>query len=191
MVRNAETDGPLLFTVGHSTRSLDELVNALRSQEITALVDVRRYPGSRRHPQFARATLSEALGVAGIHYRHEEALGGRRSGRMHSPNGAWRNASFRGYADYANTAPFQVALERVLEGAKHVPTAIMCAEAVPWRCHRRIIADHAVLRGWHVVHVIETESRLDHEVHPHARRRKADGCVIYPPDQAAQQDLWG
>lgn len=180
----------ILYTIGHSTRSLQELIDAIRSRDVAVLVDVRRYPASRRHPHFSQVSLSRALPGAAIQYRHEEVMGGRRSRRADSPNGAWRSAAFQGYADHANTVGFQERLERVLSDARRESTALMCAEALPWRCHRRIIADHATTRGWRVVHILEAESVLEHELHPQARRT-SDGDIIYPPASGTQEELWG
>ncbi|MSR35211.1 MAG: DUF488 domain-containing protein [Gemmatimonadetes bacterium] len=131
-----------LFTVGHSTRPLDEFMALLHAHGIGRVVDVRRFPGSRRHPHFGKDNLAAALADAGVEYAHEQELGGRREApavdAARSPNVAWRNASFRAYADHTASAPFRAALEGVLEGALARPTAVMCAEAVPWSCHRQV-----------------------------------------------------
>lgn len=179
----------VLYTIGHSTRSLNELIDVIRSCHVASLVDVRRYPASRRHPHFSRVSLNEALPRAGIQYRHEEAMGGRRSGRVDSPNGAWRTPAFRAYADHANTSVFLDALDRVLSAARREPTAIMCAEALPWRCHRRIVADHATLAGWAVLHILDADTLQEHELHPRARGTP-QGEVVYPPESDVQGELW-
>lgn len=145
-----------IYTIGHSTRSLDELVAALSSFEIDTLVDVRSVPRSRTNPQFNIDTLPSALAHHGISYVHERDLGGLRSARKGegpSPNGGWDHPSFRNYADHALTPAFDAALARLIDRARHARCAIMCAEAVWWRCHRRIIADHLIARGVEVEHI--------------------------------------
>lgn len=169
-----------IHTIGHSTRSVEELIGLLRESGIRLLVDVRRYPGSRRHPQFGRDALAAALRAAGIEYVHEPDLGGRREPRPDSPNTAWRNSGFRGYADYMATPPFRAALERLVARGEEEPTAIMCAEAVPWRCHRSLIADALVARGVEVLNVVSKGSATPHRLTPFARVE--DGRVTYPAE---------
>lgn len=142
-----------LYTVGHSTRSLEEFVALLRENGVRRLADVRRYPGSKRYPHFGRETLGAALAEAGIEYRHMPALGGRRPPRPDSANKAWRNDGFRGYADYMETEEFREAAAELLRVAEEAPTAVMCAEAVWWRCHRGLIADYAKSLGVEVIHI--------------------------------------
>ena len=169
-----------VFTIGHSTRELDAFIALLEREGVRHVADVRRFPGSRRHPQFGRDALALALEGRGIAYSHHPSLGGRRSPRPDSPNGAWRNAGFRGYADYMATPEFTDALERLLDVARAEPTAIMCAEAVPWRCHRSMIADALVARGVPVRHI------LDARTEPHRLTSFAvvrDGGIVYPPEQ--------
>ena len=166
-----------IYTIGHSTRTLDELVFLLRDHGVTRLADVRRYPGSRRYPHFARESLEQSLPLL---YEHFEDLGGRRSAAKNSPNGAWENPQFRGYADYMSTAPFQGAVDRLLD-SEHA-TAVMCAEAVPWRCHRNLLSDELVRRGVEVVHIIGPGSAQPHALNKMARIE--GGRVIYPPPQA-------
>src|SRR6476661_10152569 len=137
-----------VFTVGHSTRSGEEFVQILKTHGVQVLVDVRTYPGSRRYPQFNREALSESLGKAGIEYRHEPRLGGRRAPRADSHNSAWRNAQFRGYADHMETEVFRKGVEDLLELAVDARVAVMCAEAVWWRCHRGLLADYLKARGY-------------------------------------------
>jgi uncharacterized protein (DUF488 family) len=137
----------VVHTVGHSTRELRDFLSLLRAHGIRRLVDVRRYPGSRRHPHFAREALAPALRDAGVDYVHEPDLGGRRTERPDSPHTAWRNPSFRAYADHMDTPAFAAALERLMALGLEAPTAILCAEAVPWRCHRSLIADALLVRG--------------------------------------------
>jgi len=158
-----------LFTIGHSTRTSDELIRLLAEHGIERLVDVRRFPGSRRHPQFAREALAGSLAAAAIEYLHEPDLGGRRQPLPDSPHTAWRVAAFRGYADYMGSPPFAVALARLLRLAAAAPTVILCAEAVPWRCHRRLIADAATVAGTEVVHILGPGRAERHELDPKAR----------------------
>ncbi len=179
-----------LFTVGHSTRPLPDFVALLQAHGIRRLVDVRRFPGSRRHPQFGREALAEALAAAGIGYAHMEALGGRRRVAPDSPNDAWRNASFRGYADHMASPAFRQALEEVLRAAAREDVVVMCAEAVPWRCHRNLIADAAVARGVAVRHILTPERADAHRLSAHARRLP-DGGLVYPAHAATQPDLFG
>ena len=128
---------PVIYTVGHSTRRLEEFLRLLSAHGVEGVVDVRRYPASRRHPHFAREALAGALAAAAIAYRHEPDLGGRRAPRGDSANVGWKDAGFRGYADHMATTAFRAALERLIEFAEARPTAILCAEAVPSRCHRQ------------------------------------------------------
>jgi uncharacterized protein (DUF488 family) len=167
----------LVQTLGHSTRSLDELVGLLEEFEIGILVDVRRFPGSRRYPHFSRDALADRVAGAGIEYRHEPDLGGRREARPDSLNTAWRAAAFRGYADHMATEEFAAALQRVIEWQARRP-ALMCAEAVPWRCHRQLIADALVARGLEVLHVIGPGKVMPHALHPQARV-SAEGSLTY------------
>ncbi len=170
---------PQLWTVGHSTRSAEELIGLLRAHGIRLVVDVRTVPRSRHNPQFDRTALPATLDAAGIGYRHEPDLGGLRHARRDSPNGAWRNESFRGYADYMQTPAFDEALDRLAGLASEAPTAIMCAEAVPWRCHRSLIADAWMARGGIVLHVVSAARAEPHELTPFAR---VEGTrVTYPP----------
>lgn len=172
-----------IFTIGHSTRTLDEFLAPLRAHGIRAVVDVRRFPGSRRHPRFSREALAASLRAAGIDYLHEEALGGRRSVAAGSRNGAWRNRGFRGYADYMATAAFGRALTRLEAAAAARPTAILCAEAVPWRCHRSLIADALAARGAQVLHILSGSDARPHMLNPSARVG-ADGTLTYPASGA-------
>lgn len=170
----------VIFTVGHSTRSFDELVALLRAHGVERLVDVRTIPRSRRNPQFNRDTLGPALRNRRIAYRHMQDLGGLRRTRPDSPNAGWRNASFRGYADYMQTEEFEEALDRLVELAKEKTSAIMCAEAVPWRCHRSLIADALIVRGWEVRDIMSEKSAKPRKLNPMA---KVEGQQItYPPE---------
>jgi uncharacterized protein (DUF488 family) len=151
----------MIYTLGHSIRSLDEFLSLLNAHRITRLADVRTVPGSRRHPQFGRDSLARSLSAAGIEYRHFPGLGGLRKPRADSSNTAWQNAGFRGYADYMETPAFEQALDELIEWANGGSNesdagrvAVMCAEAVWWRCHRQLIADALVARGIPVAHIV-------------------------------------
>ena len=152
-----------VWTIGHSTRPIEELIAALRSFKIKILVDVRTYPSSRRYPQFNREQLKVSLAEAGIKYLHFPALGGRRNARPASLNMAWRNKMFRGYADYMETDEFHTGIAGLVEVAKAGRTAIMCAEAVWWRCHRSLISDYLKAKGVEVKHIMAAGKS---EVHP-------------------------
>jgi len=165
-----------VYTLGHSTRTADELIALLQRYGIGGVADVRRYPASRRHPHFAREALEESLPAAGVRYDWLPALGGRRPTRPDSPHVAWREAGFRGYADHMETAEFAEGLSALLALAAERPTAIMCAEAVPWRCHRQLIADALVVRGLTVAHVIDDGAPRAH-VLSRIARVEGDGIV--------------
>jgi uncharacterized protein (DUF488 family) len=151
-----------LWTIGHSTRTLEEFLALLAAYRIEAVADVRRFPGSRRWPQFARDALAASLPAHGIGYQWFPQLGGRRRARPDSPNTAWRNAAFRGYADHLASAEFAEGLAALLAFAARQRTAIMCAEAVWWRCHRSIIADVLKQRGIEVVHILDLQHAVVH-----------------------------
>jgi uncharacterized protein (DUF488 family) len=151
-----------VWTIGHSTREIDEFVQLLVSFSIGLLVDVRTYPGSRRYPHFNRENLRLSLTDQGIDYLHMPELGGRRKTRPDSQNVAWRNESFRGYADYMETHAFREGIDRLLELANQRRTAIMCAEAVWWRCHRSLIADHLKVAGVTVTHILGLGKSEEH-----------------------------
>jgi uncharacterized protein (DUF488 family) len=173
----ARTLAPV-WTIGHSTRSLDALVALLRAHGIARVADVRRFPRSRRHPHVNTETLARDLPAAAIAYRHLPGLGGFRRARPDSRNTAWRNASFRGYADYMETGEFAGHLDTLLDEARLGPTAIMCAEAVPWRCHRSLISDALLARGVEVRHILSEEPAQPHALT--AGARVEDGRVLYP-----------
>lgn len=158
-----------IFTVGHSTRSFEQLVAMLRAHGVERLIDVRTVPRSKHNPQFNRDALSKGLRNRRLGYRHMKALGGLRREHADSINAGWRNASFRGYADYMQTAAFEKALARLIELAEQKPTAIMCAEAVPWRCHRSLIADALTVRGFEVRDIMSVTSAKPHKLNPMAR----------------------
>ena len=174
-----------VYTFGHSSRSIEEFVSALRSFGVTVVVDVRRYPGSRRNPQFGADALAASLDEHGIEYRHFEALGGRRSdpdAEADSPNDEWENDSFQAYADYALTDEFQAALDELVALAETDVPVIVCAEAVYWRCHRRIVADWLLARGCDVVNIYDAERADEHELTRFAE--VDDGRVTYPADDS-------
>jgi len=155
-----------VYTIGHSTRELHEFIALLKENGVARLADIRRYPGSKRYPHFSREALSRSLPSDGISYDHFEDLGGRRKPLPGSMNTAWRNEQFRAYADYMATDEFARAVDRLL--ATPVTTAVMCAEAVPWRCHRQLLSDELVRRGFEVVHILGPHSRSLHVMNEHA-----------------------
>jgi uncharacterized protein (DUF488 family) len=151
-----------IWTVGHSTHPNETFNQILLANEIEVLVDVRTFPGSRRYPQFNKPVLAESLESIGIKYKHEPRLGGRRSPRKDSHNTAWRNAQFRGYADHMETSEFETGIKELLELARSSRTAVMCAEAVWWRCHRSLIADYLKAAGHTVIHIINEKKTEEH-----------------------------
>ena len=166
-----------VWTVGHSTRSGEEFGQILRVHEIEVLVDVRSFPGSRRYPQFNRETLSESLAKLGIEYKHAPRLGGRRTPRKDSHNTAWKNASFRAYADHTETDEFRNGVEELLELADDSRVAVMCAEAVWWRCHRSLISDYLKAKGHTVIHILDENKTEEHPFTSAARI--VDGELSY------------
>jgi len=173
-----------LFTIGHSIRTLADFTAMLAAAGIDCVVDVRRFPHSRRHPHFNTESLAKALPDAAIEYRPVEALGGRRGrGAVSSPNTLWREETFRNFADYAETPEFRAALEALLDLASKRRVAIMCAEAVWWRCHRRIIADYAIASGAEVVHILD-KGKLEPARLTEGAVPRADGTILYTADQA-------
>lgn len=171
------------FTIGHSTRTLEAFLGLVIQNGIEMLVDVRAFPCSRRQPQFDQATLSTALLERGIGYRHLSALGGRRPRlREDSPNRGWREPGFRNYADYMATAGYAAGMAELLAIAQHGRVALMCAEAVPWRCHRRLIADCLVSKGHAVYDILGPAPPRAHRLTPFAV--PAPPCVIYPEEPA-------
>jgi uncharacterized protein (DUF488 family) len=159
-----------IWTIGHSTRTIDEFVSLLTENEINLLADVRAWPGSKRYPQFNKEALAGSLTAHGIRYEHFSELGGKRKSMQDSHNTAWRNVSFRGYADYMETEQFQRGIERLLDvAAESGATAIMCAEAVWWRCHRSLIADYLKARGVEVLHILGANKVEPHPYTPVAR----------------------
>jgi uncharacterized protein (DUF488 family) len=166
-----------IWTIGHSTRSIEEFSAALQSFGIKTLIDVRSFPGSRRYPHFNKENLEKSLTAQGIKYVHLLALGGRRRPRPDSLNIVWRNEGFRGYADYMETAEFRAGIDELLKHAAAAPTAIMCSEAVWWRCHRSLISDYLKVQGVNVVHILGERKS---EPHPFtSAARIADGRLSY------------
>ena len=171
-----------LYTIGHSTRPLAELIEALRAHEIRTLVDIRAFPMSRRHPQFNRDSLGESLPAAGIRYMWRQALGGYRKKILdESPNIALRNDSFRNYADYMLTAEFEGAVDELIRLAEEAPTAYMCAERVYFQCHRMLVSDWLVSHGHEVLHIDGTGPVRPHKLT--AEARMIDGRLIYRGDR--------
>ncbi|PYJ94801.1 MAG: hypothetical protein DMF41_06920 [Verrucomicrobia bacterium] len=167
-----------IWTIGHSTRKIDIFISLLEENGIKLLADVRSWPGSKRYPQFNKEALAESLNAHGIRYGHFPELGGRRKPNPDSRNTAWRNVSFRGYADYMETKEFHKGVERLLDLARETgPVAIMCAEALWWRCHRSLIADYLKVRGIEVVHIVDAN-----KIEPHPFTSAAhliDGALSY------------
>ena len=175
------SSSPTLYTLGHSTRTLEEFLDILSEHKIKLLVDVRTVPRSRRVPQFNTENLSKSLPRHHIQYLHLPALGGLRKARRDSLNTGWRNQSFRGYADYMQTPKFEEGLNELMKLASKKTAAIMCAEAVPWRCHRSLIADAMLIRGWKVLDLFSATSAKPHKLTDFA---KVEGIQLtYPPAQ--------
>ena len=177
---------PLIRTVGHSTRPVEALIDMLKAHGVKRLIDVRTIPKSRYNPQFNGEALERSLQKAGIGYEHMKGLGGLRHPRKDSINTGWRNESFRGYADYLQTQEFESALAALMEAAGREPVAIMCAEAVPWRCHRSLISDALVARGHAVEHIMSASRSDPHTMTSFARVEGTS--VTYPA--GAQERLF-
>jgi uncharacterized protein (DUF488 family) len=172
-------EGGVLWTIGHSNRDLRAFVELLLAESIEAVADVRRFPGSKRQPQFRQETLEATLREAGVGYRHFPDLGGRRSRRLpDSPNTAWRVESFNAYADHMQTPEFQASLQELMALASRQRTAIMCAEALPWRCHRRLIADALLAQGWKAQDIVGPGQVRERPLTEFARVE--NGQVTYP-----------
>lgn len=179
----SRADPPIatIWTIGHSTHSLDEFLALLRAYRIEAVADVRRFPGSRRHPHFATDVLARELPAHGIAYQWLPKLGGRRRAQPDSPNAGWRNASFRGYADHLASEEFAQGLTELLAMAAGLRTTLMCAETLWWRCHRSLIADVLRSRGIEVIHILDAAHS---SVHPFTSpARIVDGQLTYPAAQ--------
>lgn len=181
-----EVAGLTIWTVGHSNRTLKDFVTLLRSHHIELLADVRRFPGSRRYPHFNQEALAPALKEAEIDHIHFVELGGRRRPKPDSPNSAWRNEAFRGYADYMETEEFRRGIERLVTEARKRPTAIMCAEALWWQCHRSMIADYLKAAGAQVLHILGPQKTEEHRFSEPAQivDRKLTYHRIHEPELA-------
>ena len=173
----------LVCTIGHSNRTIEDFIALLRQNGIACVLDIRTVPKSRHNPQFGQDELAASLADAGIEYRYLRGLGGLRRPLKDSPNAAWRNTSFRGYADYMQTAEFAANVDEVIALGRDKPCALMCAEAVPWRCHRSLVADALLVRGVHVDEIIDARQRRPHKMTPFAH---VEGLQItYPPEPDA------
>ena len=175
--------GVAVFTIGHSTRTFGEFLRLLRAHGVRRVIDIRTMPRSRHNPQFNRDRLSRALHNVRLHYRHVPGLGGLRRPRPDSRNTGWRNLSFRGYADYMQTPEFAASLDRCIELARRERTVLMCAEAVPWRCHRSLVGDALSVRGLQVSEIVSGVRARPHTLTPWARVRR--GRISYPPPPSA------
>lgn len=178
-----EEASPLVMTIGHSTRTIEEFIRLLQAHGATCVVDVRTVPRSRHNPQFNKESLPLSLKQAGLGYVHAPGLGGLRHAKLDSPNMGWRNASFRGYADYMQTPEFAQSLEEVVRLANQDRIVLMCAEAVPWRCHRSLIADALLVRGIRTEDILSVTRRQVHTLTPFAKVR---GAVITYPSEAPE-----
>jgi uncharacterized protein (DUF488 family) len=189
MIVMSTTPEVRIYTIGHSTRALDVFVQLLQHYSIRTLADIRSYPGSRKFPHFGQEALSAELGERGIQYVWLKELGGRRKpiGTGPSPNEGWRHPAFRNYADYMATAAFASGIEALLELASQSTTAMMCAEAVYWRCHRRLVSDYLVAHGVEVLHIMDTQHIRSHQLTEGAVIT-ADRQITYPAEMAAP--LW-
>jgi uncharacterized protein (DUF488 family) len=179
----------ILYTIGHSTHPLDEFVAMIKAHGVAAVADVRSIPRSRRYPHFNDTHLAVELPRAGIEYLSFKSLGGRRHARKDSINLGWHNEGFRGYADYMQTPAFENGLNDLQEQAHRVPTAIMCAEAVPWRCHRSLISDAMLARGWQVMDIFSPTSAKPHGLTSFAVVEETK--ITYPTDLANDPQLFG
>ncbi len=169
-----------IYTIGHSTHTMDDFMSMLHSFHIKALVDIRRFPGSRKYPQFNKENLEAALNKGGIHYSHMEDLGGRRKVQVNSKNNRWRNDSFRGYADYMETEAFEKAVAKLETLALQQPTAYMCSEAVWWRCHRSMVSDYLKSKGWTVLHIMAAGKASEH---PYTSAARVVGDRVFYSDE--------
>ena len=173
------------MTIGHSTRTLETFVHILRTFEVKQIVDVRTVPRSRHNPQFNRETLPDGLKPAGMEYLHLPGLGGLRHPRPGTENVGWRNASFKGFADYMETSDFENHLGKLVELAQQKRTVLMCAEALPWRCHRSLIADALEVRGIKVDHILSSTHLQSHRMTPFAQVRGTR--LVYPAEKTLTQ----
>lgn len=178
MTKRRPEKAPVILTIGHSTHTLEDFIRLLQAHAVSLVVDIRTVPRSRHNPQFNQETLPGSLQAADIGYLHMPGLGGLRHARHDSLNMAWRSASFRGFADYMQTTEFEESLAKLIDTARRKRLALMCAEAVPWRCHRSLIADALLARGITVEHIMSPTHRQGHTLTPWA---KIEGmCITYP-----------
>lgn len=168
----------VIYTIGHSNREIGDFLELLKAHGLEKLVDIRTIPKSRHNPQFNQDKLRASFKKAGIGYQHLKELGGLRHAKKDSVNTGWKNASFRGFADYMQTADFEKGLERLKKIVKQKKTAIMCAEAVPWRCHRSLVADALTKQKWQVWHIQSRKTAKKHKLTPFLKVRK--GKLVYP-----------
>jgi len=175
-----------IFTIGHSTHPIEHFIELLQANGVAQLIDIRTIPKSRRNPQFNFDALAKSLRAENIRYVHMKDLGGLRHPRRDSVNTGWRNDSFRGYADYMQTPEFAAALDRAIQLASERPSALMCAEAVPWRCHRSLVSDALIARGIRVLEIISSAAPKEHTLTPFARARGTH--ITYPAEQASLLD---
>jgi uncharacterized protein (DUF488 family) len=179
-----------VWTIGHGARDIDTFLDLLRGQEIRRLVDVRTAPGSRKHPQFGKDALAASLAEAGIAYEWQgQALGGWRRARADSRHTALRSTGFRGYADHMETEEFRTARDRLIEGSRGSPTAVMCAESLWWRCHRRMLADTLTASGCRVLHIMEGGRVDQHRLSPSARVEGREVVYDVPEEESEQRRL--
>lgn len=184
-MKPASEKANIIWTIGHSTRALEDFINLLKNYGINIVIDIRTVPRSRTNPQFNRETLPSELGKAGVDYLHIAGLGGLRRPAPNSPNKGWRVPSFRGYADYMQTEEFEQKLNELIKISRSAHIALMCAEAVPWRCHRSLVADSLTIRGIRVEHIMSLTSHHSHKLTPWA---KVDGFhITYPPESISAQ----
>jgi uncharacterized protein (DUF488 family) len=178
MISRQEKKTTTIFTIGHSTLPLDQFIDILKAHDIQLVADVRTIPRSRHNPQFNSEALANGLKASGLGYVHMPGLGGLRHAKKDSPNQGWENASFRGFADYMQTKEFEESLRGLVEAAKEQMTAIMCAEVLPWRCHRSLIGDALFVRGIAVMDIMSRKSAKPHTLPAWAEVR--EGRVVYP-----------
>lgn len=175
---NAASKKPLIFTVGHSTHPIDEFIELLKAHDVKEIVDVRTIPMSRHNPQFNEEALKASLKIVHIRYKHSKKLGGLRHAKKDSINLGWHNRSFRGFADHMSTEEFSEGLDDLMNIAAQRKTAIMCAEAVPWRCHRSLIGDALTKKGWLVEDIMSRTNATKHRMTPFLKMKK--GQITYP-----------
>jgi uncharacterized protein (DUF488 family) len=181
-------DNFCIYTIGHSTRPIEIFMALLKAHDVKRLVDIRTVPKSRHNPQFAREALAASLAAEGIQYTHLPGLGGLRRTSEASPNKGWRNTSFRGYADYMQTAGFTESLDEAIELGRHEQIALMCAEAVPWRCHRSLVADALLVMGICAEEIIDINRRQPHKLTPFAKVKGTQ--ITYPPEHPVSGELF-